>query len=83
MSYHVRITRISDTSADTQLGHPPKTGTGRYSRTFPNRAAAERERDAWNQTGEFAHITAQIGPSDFSAEVVDGPAPRETARPLR
>jgi len=71
VSYYVKITRVADTSAEHELGHPSRVGSVRYSRTFSTRTAASREADAWAARGEFA----RYAPSDFDAEVLDGPSP--------
>lgn len=72
MSFHVQRTRVRDTSADREMGHPDKTGQVSHSKTFPTAEAAQREADAWNGEGPFA----KHGPTDWHAIVVPGRAPR-------
>lgn len=52
--HHVRRERIADTSAAHELSRPSLVGQVRFSRTFATRALAQREADAWNNTGDWA-----------------------------
>jgi hypothetical protein len=71
MSYHVIITRVTDSSARHAMGHRSQVGRVTRSRNFSSEKDAERERDAWSHAGEYAHY----GQSDWTAEVRHGPAP--------
>ena len=73
MGYYVKGTRIADNSAAHDMGAPSKVGKVRFSKTFRTERAAQREADAWTSSGEFA----QYGPSDWTAEVLPGRAPRK------
>jgi hypothetical protein len=75
-SHHVRRERVKDTSVSfTQGGVPATPGIGsvRTSKTFRTARAAQREADAWNGAGDFE----RHGPTDWTAEIVPGRAPRE------
>ena len=66
MSWHVKRTRVADTSTEHELGGPDQTGTVRYSKTFRSQPAAQRE-----AAGDYA----RHGPTDWTAEVAAGPPP--------
>jgi hypothetical protein len=74
--WHVRRERVTDTSVSfAQGGVPaaPGVGSAQYSKTFRTERAAQREADAWNGAGNFA----KHGPTDWTAEVKPGRAPRQ------
>jgi hypothetical protein len=73
MSFHVKRTRTADTSGRYAEGQSPEVGKVAYSRTFQTEAAAQREADAWNGSGEFV----RHGSTDWTAEVVPRRAPSQ------
>ena len=50
--HHVRRVAITEQA-------PRRIGMVRFSRTFSTRAAAQREADAWNNTGDWAATVEQ------------------------
>ena len=54
----VKRERTRDSSCAHELGAPSKVGEVKYSRTFRTLPQAQREANAWNETGDwFAYVT--------------------------